>query len=77
VPAVQLWAITGGGEGILGLAWAFLVAGSSSVIAGQWEVRDRSQVLFLSRYYRALANGKDNAQAIQIGFKINAFQGRW
>ncbi len=45
------------GEGLVGLAWAFLRAGSHNVIAALWEVTDASTDQLMDRFYEDLANG--------------------
>ncbi|MGH8258410.1 MAG: CHAT domain-containing protein, partial [Steroidobacteraceae bacterium] len=42
------------GEGVLGLAQAFLQAGSQSVIASYWRVQDATVGAFMDRFYRHL-----------------------
>ena len=45
------------GEGLVGLAWAFLRAGSRDVIAALWEVTDASTDQLMDRFYEELTNG--------------------
>jgi CHAT domain-containing protein len=45
------------GEGLVGLAWAFLRAGSHNVIAGLWEVTDVSTEQLMNLFYDELAKG--------------------
>ena len=42
------------GEGLVGLAWAFLRAGAHNVIAGLWEVSDTSTDQLMGRFYEEL-----------------------
>jgi CHAT domain-containing protein/tetratricopeptide (TPR) repeat protein len=42
------------GEGVLGLQRAFILAGSSAVMASLWPVQDRSTAVLMSRFYREL-----------------------
>jgi CHAT domain-containing protein len=42
------------GEGVLGLARAFLAAGARSVVVSLWPVNDRSTALLMERFYRPL-----------------------
>lgn len=42
------------GEGVLGLAQAFLQAGAGSVVATYWRVEDSATVSFMNRFYRYL-----------------------
>jgi CHAT domain-containing protein len=52
------------GEGVVGFAWAFLRAGSRNVIAGLWDVSDRSTAQLMSRLYRGIAAGEDSMEAL-------------
>jgi CHAT domain-containing protein len=45
------------GEGLVGLAWAFLRAGSHHVIGAMWEVSDVSTPLLMDHLYAELAKG--------------------
>jgi CHAT domain-containing protein/Tfp pilus assembly protein PilF len=53
------------GEGLVGFAWAFLRAGSSRVIAGLWDVDDRSTSELMDQLYAGLAAGHSPAQALR------------
>lgn len=52
------------GEGLVGLAWAFLRAGSHQVIAGLWNVEDQSTPELMRTFYTELVNGKVAAAAL-------------
>ena len=52
------------GEGMVGFAWAFLSAGAENVIAGLWDVDDRSTATLMDALYRELAAGKSEAAAL-------------
>ena len=45
------------GEGLVGFAWAFLQAGARNVIAGLWDVSDRSTSELMIGLYEELAKG--------------------
>jgi CHAT domain-containing protein/Tfp pilus assembly protein PilF len=45
------------GEGLVGLAWAFLRAGAHNVIAGLWEVSDAPTEKLMDRFYDELDKG--------------------
>ena len=45
------------GEGLVGFAWAFLRGGARRVIAGLWDVDDRSTALLMTEAYRLMADG--------------------
>jgi CHAT domain-containing protein len=53
------------GEGLVGFAWAFLQAGAHSVIAGLWDVADRSTALLMDKMYEEIAAGKAPAEALR------------
>ena len=52
------------GEGLQGLATAFLEAGSRSVLATRWRLDDRGTRIFLDAFYRSLLDGRDAAGAL-------------
>ncbi len=53
------------GEGLVGLAWAFLRAGAHSVVAGLWDVSDYSSPLVMGALYSGLAHGRSAAEALR------------
>jgi tetratricopeptide (TPR) repeat protein len=56
---------TYGGEGLTGLAWAFLSAGARNVVAGLWDVDDRATSQMMGGFYDALAHGRTPAAALR------------
>jgi CHAT domain-containing protein len=57
------------GEGLVGFAWSFLRAGAGSVIAGLWDVNDRSTADLMTHLYTGIAAGKpipDSLRAAKI-----------
>jgi CHAT domain-containing protein/Tfp pilus assembly protein PilF len=59
------------GEGLVGFAWAFLRAGARHVIAGLWDVDDRSTEQLMARLYSELARGSTPPEALRtakLGF---------
>lgn len=46
-----------GGEGLLGLTWAFLAAGCPSVVASQWSVDDEATGQLMVAFYKQLKAG--------------------
>lgn len=55
------------GEGVLGLARAYLAAGARSVVVSLWKVNDRSSALLMERFYRPLlARGMPREQALAL-----------
>ena len=53
------------GEGLVGFAWAFLRAGASRVIAGLWDVDDRSTAELMDNLYAHIAAGEAPARALR------------
>jgi CHAT domain-containing protein len=53
------------GEGLVGLAWAFLRAGAHNVIAGLWEVTDASTEQLMDRFYDELDKGASPDTALR------------
>ncbi len=54
------------GEGLVGFAWAFLGAGARNVIAGLWEVDDRSTAQLMEKMYRELQRGTPPTDALHL-----------
>jgi CHAT domain-containing protein len=52
------------GEGLVGFAWSFLAAGARNVVAGLWEVDDRSTAQLMESMYRELSHGTPPAEAL-------------
>ncbi|MBI3470521.1 MAG: CHAT domain-containing protein [Candidatus Solibacter usitatus] len=53
------------GEGLVGFAWAFLQAGARHVVAGLWDVTDRSTPALMDHFYGELEAGQDPAAALR------------
>ena len=53
------------GEGLVGLAWAFLRAGAHQVVAALWEVDDAATPELMDYFYGELQNGKTAADALR------------
>jgi CHAT domain-containing protein/Tfp pilus assembly protein PilF len=53
------------GEGLVGFAWAFLRAGAHNVIAGMWDVNDRSTAQLMARLYEEIQRGAPPADALR------------
>jgi CHAT domain-containing protein len=52
------------GEGVVGLARAFLAAGSREVVASLWSVADASTAALMGEFYREMRDGSDVATAL-------------
>jgi CHAT domain-containing protein/predicted negative regulator of RcsB-dependent stress response len=53
------------GEGVIGLARAFLAAGAASVLVTLWPVNDVSTAAFMESFYAALHAGRSSEQALR------------
>jgi CHAT domain-containing protein len=53
------------GEGLVGFAWAFLRAGAQRVIAGLWDVDDRSTADLMGHVYTEIAQGQSPSEALR------------
>lgn len=53
------------GEGLVGFAWAFLRAGAQRVIAGLWDVDDRSTADLMGQVYAGIAQGRTPSAALR------------
>ena len=54
------------GEGLVGLAQAFLAGGSSAVLVSLWEVDDRATAELMGQFYRYLVDGLPPAAALKM-----------
>ena len=63
------------GEGLVGFAWAFLRAGASRVIAGLWDVDDRSTAELMDRLYAGIAAGDTASHALREAKLVMLAQG--
>jgi CHAT domain-containing protein len=63
------------GEGLVGLAWAFLGAGASEVIAALWEVNDVATPGLMDRMYAGIAAGVEPAVALRNA-KLTLLRGK-
>jgi CHAT domain-containing protein len=53
------------GEGLVGLAWAFLHAGARQVIAALWDVNDNATPKLMDDLYTGIRAGHDPATALR------------
>ena|SRR5262250_3393157 len=53
------------GDGTLGLARAFMYAGTPSIIVSQWDVSDVSTAFLMERFYSELMAGRSKAEALR------------
>ena len=55
----------GAGEGVIGLTWAFFVAGCPSTVVSQWKVESASTTVLMLEFHRQLQAGQPKARALQ------------
>lgn len=55
------------GEGLVGLAWAFMRVGAHQVVAALWEVDDAANADLMDQFYSELTKGKTAAAALRDG----------
>jgi CHAT domain-containing protein len=53
------------GEGLVGLAWAFLRAGAQQVVAALWDVSDAATPELMDAMYARMRGGADTATALR------------
>lgn len=58
-----------GGEGLMGLAWAFRAAGCPSLVVSQWQVNDAVTEDWMMAFYRAIKAGKTKDEALQTAMR--------
>ncbi len=63
------------GEGVVGLAWAFLKAGADQVIAALWEVNDSATPQIMETMYGEIRKGRDPADALREA-KLRLIRGK-
>jgi CHAT domain-containing protein len=63
-----------GGEGLVGLAWAFLQSGAQAVIAGLWDVSDSSSPRLMDKLYELLASDAAPETALRMA-KLSLLHG--
>ncbi|XP_074638622.1 tetratricopeptide repeat protein 28-like [Acropora palmata] len=57
------------GEGVVGIARAFLAAGARSVLVGLWAIDDKATMVFMKSFYQHLKAGKTASAAIHQSMK--------
>ena len=53
------------GEGIIGLSWAFFVAGVPTTVVSQWNVESRSTAMLMKSFYGYLNQRQSKSKALQ------------
>ena len=57
------------GEGVIGIARAFLAAGARSVLVALWAIDDEATMVFMKSFYQHLNEGKTASAAIHQSMK--------
>jgi len=57
------------GEGVVGIARAFLAAGARSVLVTLWAIDDEATMVFMTSFYQHLKKGKTTSAAVQQSMK--------
>src|SRR5262249_27401609 len=55
----------GAGEGVIGLSWAFFVAGCPATVVSQWSVDADSTSKLMVEFHRNLLSGKSKAESLR------------
>ena len=58
------------GEGVVGIARAFLAAGARSVLVAMWAIDDEATMMFMKSFYQQLKEGKTASAAVQQSMKF-------
>ncbi|XP_067047455.1 tetratricopeptide repeat protein 28-like [Acropora muricata] len=58
------------GEGVVGIARAFLAAGARSVLVTLWAIDDEATMVFMKSFYQQLKEGKTASAAVQQSMKL-------
>ena len=58
------------GEGVVGIARAFLAAGARSVLVAMWAIDDEATMMFMKSFYQRLKEGKTASAAVQQSMKF-------
>ena len=58
------------GEGVVGIARAFLAAGARSVLVALWAIEDEATMVFMKSFYQHLKEGKTASAAVQQSMKF-------
>jgi CHAT domain-containing protein/Tfp pilus assembly protein PilF len=57
---------SGAGEGLIGMSWAFFVAGCPATVASQWKVEAASTNRLMLAFHRELRAGRTPAEALRL-----------
>jgi CHAT domain-containing protein len=56
----------GPGEGVIGISWAFLMAGCPTTVVTQWKASSTAASILMVDFHRHLRNGSEKAQALRL-----------
>jgi CHAT domain-containing protein len=56
---------TATGGGVIGLAWAFLAAGSPTTVVSQWKAHSAATATLMVEFHRQLATGHSKPEALR------------
>ena len=56
----------GPGEGMIGLSWAFFIAGCPATVASQWDVDADATTQLMVEFHRAMLAGRSKADALRL-----------
>jgi CHAT domain-containing protein len=65
------------GEGVVGLSWAFLLAGCPRTVVSQWSADSKATSLLMIEFHRQLVRGATAAEALQRAELALMHSGRW
>lgn len=65
------------GEGLIGLSWAFFVAGVPTTVVSQWKVEAGSTAALMLAFHRELRAGRGQAEALQRAMRELLRQPQW
>ena len=60
------------GEGVMGMSWAFFVAGTRSMLVSQWKVNSASTSQLMVHFYQSLESSQSHSKASKAGALRNA-----
>ena len=65
-----------GGDGLIGMAWAFRAAGCPCVVAAQWKVDDAASHVLMTHFYGNLKAGQRKDEALQSAMQAVRREGK-
>ena len=65
------------GEGVIGLSWAFLMAGAQQIVMTQWAVHDEATAQLMATFYAQVKAKKSPADALHQARRALQQSGKW